>query len=241
MKVNRFLLPGLLFVLFFSTVGVAQWTGNWIVSGKQMIDPTNLTSGADVKGWMTFEQVSQGAGMEIEALYAAIGIPADIPPQTAMKEMESILPGFEVDTVRGVVDAFLGIESGDAALSPSESSEPAAATPEPTPTSVPTAEPVPTVHVPVGDGLGDGLGEGEGTGPAPLASGEILAGADIKGSHTLQAIAEQAQIALPDLLAELNLPLDTDPGLRVRDLVEQGRVGEVDDLRTAVTRLQSLK
>lgn len=239
MKVNRFLLPGLLFVLFFSTVGVAQWTGNWIVSGKQMIDTANLTSGADVRGWMTFEQVSQGAGMEIEALYAALGIPADIPPQTAMKEMESLLPGFEVDTVRGVVDAFLGIESGGADLPPSESNAPVAATPEPTPTSVPTAEPVPTAHVPVG--TGDGEGAGEGTGPAPLATGEILAGADIKGSHTLAAIADQAQIALPDLLAELGLPLDMDPGLRVRDLVEQGKIGEVDDLRTAVTRLQGSK
>ena len=229
MKVNRFLLPGLLFVLFFSTVGVAQWTGNWIVSGKQMIDPTNLTSGADVKGWMTFEQVSQGAGMEIEALYAALGIPAEIPPQTAMKEMESLLPGFEVSTVREVVDAFLGSESGEAA----------AETPVPDPTPLPTAEPVPAVHTPLGDGAG--IGEGEGAGPAPLAAGEILAGANIKGSHTLAAITDQAQIALPDLLAELNLPLDTDPGLRVRDLVEQGKIGEVDDLRTAVTRLQSLK
>jgi len=235
MKVNRFFLPGLLFVLLFSTVGVAQWSGNWIVSGKQMIDPSQLTSGADIRGWMTFEEVSLGTGMGIDALYAALGVPADVPPQTAMKEMESVLPGFETTVVREVVDAFLA--------------QPAQADPNPTPLPAATAtplpaiaDPVPTVHTPVGEGAGEGVGEGDGTGgPAPLPAGEILAGSAIKGSHTLAGIADQAQISLPDLLTKLGLPLDTDAALRVRDLVEQGLVGEVDDLRGAVTALQEGK
>jgi hypothetical protein len=44
MHVNKFVAPLLAIALFVGTVAVAQATGYWIVSGKQMVDVENLSS-----------------------------------------------------------------------------------------------------------------------------------------------------------------------------------------------------
>jgi hypothetical protein len=36
MTVNKYLLPVFAIIALLGTVGVAQWTGDWIVSGKQI-------------------------------------------------------------------------------------------------------------------------------------------------------------------------------------------------------------
>lgn len=229
MRVNKWFVPVLAVALLLGTVGVAQATGWWIVSGKSMVDVQNMTSSADIKGWMTFEQIAAGFGMETSTLYAELGLPADLPPETALKEMESVVPGFEVSTVRDVIDAYLG-EDGTAA----DSAEREVAQPAPQPTTAPTAEPSPTPvavdHVPVGDG--SGTGDATGSGPAAPTSA-----VEIKGRHTLQQIADSTGISLDDLLAALALPADTDPNVEVRSLVEGGAIAEVETIRTAVTAL----
>lgn len=234
MKVNQYVLPGLVIVILLGTVGVAKATGQWIVSGKQLIDVTHLTSGADIKGWMTLQQVADGFGIEQEAFYRMLGIPGEVPPETALKEMETILPDFETSRVRDLVGAYLG--GGGDVPGPQEAST----QPDVLPTSESegdraTATPLPirttdADHIPAGDGSG--------TGPTPVPGGEVLAGADIKGRHTLQEVVDQAQVSLPDLLAALNLPADIDPGTRVKDLVEGGQIVEVQVVRDAVTGLQ---
>ena len=60
MRVNKWLVPTLALVLLLGTVGVAQATGWWLVSGREMVNLEQLTGGADVKGWMTLEQVAVG-------------------------------------------------------------------------------------------------------------------------------------------------------------------------------------
>ena len=229
MRVNKWFVPVLAVALLLGMVGVAQATGWWIVSGKSMVDVQNMTSSADIKGWMTFEQIAAGFGMETSTLYAELGLPADLPPETALKEMESVVPGFEVSTVRDVIDAYLG-EDGTAA----DSAEREVAQPAPQPTTAPTAEPSPTPvavdHVPVGDG--SGTGDGTGSGPAAPTSA-----VEIKGRHMLQQIADSTGISLDDLLAALALSADTDPNVEVRSLVEGGAIAEVETIRTAVTAL----
>lgn len=240
MRVNKWLLPTLALALLLGTVGVAQATGWWIVSGKEMVDVANLTSGADVKGWMTLQQVADGAGMEAAALYEKLGIPGEIPPETALKDLENVIEGFEVTNVRDVVDEVMGIAAVDAASADATEAQPVATPIAATPTAIATAlaqaTPAPTSeHTPVGDGTGTGAGTGAGEDGVPPA---VTSALDIKGRHTLQEIADATDIELADLLVALNLPPDTDTGAAVRDLVEAGLIGEIDEIRTAVTELQ---
>ncbi len=235
MRVNKWFVPVLAVVLLLGTVGVAQATGWWIVSGKSMVDVQNMTSSADIKGWMTFEQVAAGFGMETATLYAELGLPADLPPETALKEMEAIIPGFEVSTVREAIDAWLGDDGIASDAAERDFAQPAiAATAAVQPTAAPTAAPSPTPvsvdHVPVGDG--SGTGDGTGSGPAAPTSA-----VEIKGRHTLRQIADATGISLDDLLAALELPADTNPNVEVRSLVESGAVAEVETIRTAVATL----
>ena len=236
MRVNKWLVPTLALILMMGTVGVAQANGWWIVSGKEMVNVEQLTGGADVKGWMTLQQVADGVDIDTATLYAQLGLATDIPPETALKDLEKIVDGFEVSVVRDVVDVVLGKAPVAAAESAPVEATPVptvvAATPAPTPTTQPTAAPA-VEHAPQGEGAGTGTGTGEeGVPPA------VTSALDIKGRHTLQEIADATGIDLADLLAALELPADTDPGMSVRDLVEAGLVSEVEEIRTAVAELQ---
>lgn len=237
MRVNKWFVPVLAVALLLGTVGVAQATGWWIVSGKSMVDVQNMTSSADIKGWMSFQQIADGFGLDTATLYAELGLPADLPPATALKEMEAIVPGFEVSTVREAIDAYLSEDGTAADAAEREFAQPeSAATAPPTvpptvpPTPTPAPSPVAAAHVPVGDG--SGTGDGSGSGPAAPTSA-----VEIKGRHTLRQIADATGISLDDLLAALELPADTDPNVEVRSLVEGGAIAEVETIRTAVTTL----
>ena len=231
MTVNRYLVPILAIVLLLGTVGVAELTGNWIVSGKELINVEQMTSSADIRGWMTLDQVATGLNIEIPVLYELAGIPAEIPPETALKDMEGLLPDFETSGVRDVVAVYLGEvepEIAETAAEPEAVTAAVATTPEPTPAAVAT----PTeVHVPLNDGSG--------TGPTPPPPGTVLAAEEIKGRDTLRQVADYTQVPLDALLTALGLPSDTDPGQSIRDLVESGAITEVDDVRAAVTELQT--
>ena len=236
MRVNKWLVPTLALLLMLGTVGIAQANGWWIVSGKEMVNVEQLTGGADVKGWMTLQQVADGVDIDTATLYAQLSLSTDIPPETALKDLEKIVEGFEVSVVRDVVDVVLGkVPAEDAGPTPAEATPVptiVSATAAPTPTAQPTAAPA-VEHAPQGEGAGTGTGTGEeGVPPA------VTSALDIKGRHTLQEIADATGIDLTDLLAALELPADTDPGTAVRDLVEAGLVSEVEEIRTAVAELQ---
>lgn len=228
MKVNKWLLPVLALTLLMGTVGVAQALGVWQVSGKEMVNIEHLTSGADVKGWMTLQQVADGAGIDTVSLYLALGLPAEIPPTTALKELEQIVEGFEVSLVREVVDGVLSMApAAETPVAPEVQSVTPTVTP--TPTLVPT--PI-AAHTPQGDGAGAGGGE-DGAPPA------VTSAMDIKGRHTLQEVADGTGVELAELLAALKLPAETDPHTAMRDLVEGGLISEIEAVRTEVAALQS--
>jgi hypothetical protein len=102
MRVNPFLMPIILVVALFGTVLVAQAAGVWATSGKTAINMEKMAP-ADLKGWMTLQQVMDGLKISQEELYAAGKIPADVPLTTALKDLEKIVPGFETSTLRDVL------------------------------------------------------------------------------------------------------------------------------------------
>lgn len=252
MRVNKFLLPFFGVVPMVAIVLIAQLTGIWSTSGRATVDLASMKP-EDIKGWMTWQEVSDGFGIPLDELYALTGVPNDIPSTTAMKDMEGLLEGFETTTVREVVTAYL--------VSDFQPAEPAIDEAAPgvdsTLDAAPLVEPVPAAtaappaaadfapvqpaaaqeHVPVGDGAGDSTGDG--TGPTPLPPGQILLASEIKGRHTLTEIAQQSAVSLDKLIAALHLPTAVDPNTRVTDLVSSGAVVEVQTVRDAVAELQA--
>ena len=99
MRVNRFLMPLIVIVALLGTTLVAQATGFWSTSGKDSVDLENM-SAADIKGWMTLQQVMDGMQITKEDLYAAGNIPLDVPTSTALKDLEPIVPDFSVTGLR---------------------------------------------------------------------------------------------------------------------------------------------
>ena len=106
MRVNKFLLPLFGVVPMVAIVLIAQLTGTWSTSGRATVDLASMKP-EDIKGWMTWQEVSDGFGIPLDELYALTGVPNDIPPTTAMKDMEGLLDGFETPTVREIVTAYL--------------------------------------------------------------------------------------------------------------------------------------
>ncbi len=225
MRVNHFLLPLIVIVALLGTTLIAQAVGFWSTSGKDSIDLEN-TSAADIKGWMTLQQVMDGLKISQEELYAIGGIPLDIPPTTAVKDLEGIVPDFEISTLRDKL----------AALANPIEPTPLEAAPQPTATPIPT--PIATLEhtQPI---TGTHSGDGTGLGPTPLPPGQVLPADQIKGRMTLREVSQQCAVPIEQLLAILNLPSTTDPNIAIKDLISQDTLSEVTVVKDAVAKLQT--
>ena len=214
MRVNRLLVPILALVAIFGTVLVAQATGNFATNGRAGTDIARLTP-ADLKGWMTLQDVMNGLQISRTDLYAAGKIPSDIPPSTALNKLESKVPGFSVTSLRAALTAKpLPATSADSQPTP-----PSAMTPAPE--NIPAVAP-----------------ESHAT-PTSLPAGQVLPASQIKGKMSLKEISTQCAVPLDRLLAGLNLPANTDANTVVKDLVSQGKLKEVSDVQQVVGQLQS--
>lgn len=216
MAVNRFVTPVLFIVLFMSAVFGAQAAGLWSVTGRINLAPGVRLNAADLKGWMTLQQVMDGMGLDKAELYARGKIPADIPTTAALKDLEAIVPGFETSTLR------------DALATVGTSPAPQAATPAAVPTTIPAA-PTPTPHVPAGTPQNAGTPQPGATPPADA----------IRGNMTLKQVAEQNGVGLDAMLAALKLPANTDVNALLKDLVSAGVLTEVTQVRDVVIALKS--
>jgi hypothetical protein len=227
-RVNRFLIPVLAVLTLLGSVWVAKAAGIWQTSGRGqvLLDESGQADPMGIKGWMTLNDVSETYGVPLDELYIMIGASTDVPPDTALKDLEKLVPGTEVWALREAVGAYLdGEREGDAKKE----------VPPPTPT--PTPEPVPdTEHVP--QGAGEGRGEGFGEGFSLPQDGSRLPGAEIKGRMTVQEVIDHCQVPLEYLVAELGLPADVDTNLWMRDLANQYGI-EVGTVREVVERYQA--
>ena len=227
-RVNKYLIPVLAVVTLLGSVWVAKAAGVWQTSGRGqvLLDESGRADPMGIKGWMTLSTVSETYGVPLETLYGMIGAGPDVPPDTALKDLEKLVPGMEVWALREAVAAYQD-EHHEA-----EGVEEA---PQPTPT--PSPEPTPeTEHVPQGAGLGRGEGSGEGF--SLPQDGSRLPGSQIKGRMTVQEVLDHCQVPLEYLIAELGLPDDLDTRLWMRDLANQYGI-EVGTAREVVERYQA--
>ncbi len=103
MRLSKFVMPVGVIVALLGSVAVAQLLGWWLPS----VDVNALNSPDQIRGWMTLQQVSDQFKIPQEILYQRLSIPADVPPTTPLRDLESKLPDFEVDTVRQMVADYL--------------------------------------------------------------------------------------------------------------------------------------
>jgi len=105
MRINKYLMPLTVLIALLGTVLVARAAGYWQTSGRDMIDPDQPLTSADIKGWMPLEYVSDGLGIAPETLYQLLGIPEGTPLGTPLKDLEEVI---EVSEVRTIIGAYLG-------------------------------------------------------------------------------------------------------------------------------------
>jgi hypothetical protein len=221
MRVNPFVMPIIVIVALLGTVFGAQAMGLWSTSSRTTTNLAGMTP-ADIKGWMTLQQVMDGLSISQNELYTLGGIPGDISPATALKDLEALVPGFETSALRDALLARLSTPGNDATL-PAGTSSPVEAdtanTPEP---------PSATAITP----------SGESQEAATQLAEQALPADQIKGKMTLREVSTQCAVPLEALLTALGLPTDTDPDAAIKDLVEQGKVAEVATVQEAVSALQ---
>jgi hypothetical protein len=234
MRVNRLLMPIIFIVVFGGTILLAQAAGLWTVSGRTSVDLETLTA-ADLKGWMTLQQVIDGIGISKQDLYALVNIPDDVPVSTALKDIEKIVPGFETSTLRDALDAWQAGTNPLATQGATGDGTPPVVTLAATAT-VMTSAPTPESAI---TAAATHNADGSGTGPMPLPAGQGLPAAQIKGSLTLRQVSEQSAVSLDAVLNELKLPPETSVDMPIKTLIAQSVLSEVTQVRDAVARLQA--
>ncbi len=109
MKRNRILYVAIVLVVFFLPYGIAKAGGFWQVSGKFDTSGNPITAtGADtaeIKGWMTFGDISRAYDVSLEEIATAFELPLeDVTADTALNKMES--ETFSVTSLRDWLDAI---------------------------------------------------------------------------------------------------------------------------------------
>jgi len=226
MRINPFFMPIIIIVALFATVFTAQAMGQWSTSGKDAIDMTKLTP-ADIKGWMTIQDVIDGLKVSPEWVYEAGKIPADVPATTAMKDLEKLVPGFETSLIRDELTKKLSGTSVPASQVPAQ----VIATPTPIATPKPTGivGATATAKATTGEVL---------ITPTPMPAGQAMPADQIKGKHTLKEVSELCAVPLDKILTGLKLDPKTDPNTAIKDLISAGKITEATDVQKVVAELQ---
>jgi len=218
--VNRltWIAPLVFIAVMLGGVGVAQATGAWITSGKQVVAVGQLAP-EDVKGSMTLQQAADGLGMPFVELVTLINPPDPslLTPTTAFKDLEALVPGFELTTFRETLRTYLAARNG---------------TPIPTTTTTPSVVPSPTAvtsETPTATATHTATAQATGTGTGD---------ASIKGSMTLRQVADANHLTVASLVAERGLPADVNPDLTLRELADSVPGFDVQVVKDAVARLR---
>ena len=210
--------PIVFIAVMLGGVGVAQATGAWITSGKQVVAVGQLADD-DVKGSMTLQQAADGLGMTFADLVTLINPPDPslLTPSTAFKDLEASVPGFELTTFRETLRTYLAARNG---------------TPIPTPTATASGTSSPSVvaaSTPSATATHTATAQATGTGTGD---------ASIKGSMTLRQVAEANQLQVAVLVAECGLPADINADLTLRELADSIPGFDVQIVKDAVARLR---
>lgn len=97
--------------LFWGIIGLSMVTGTWQTKATE--EEIVVESSSDIKGWMTLADVSKYFELPVPELVKALELPADVETNQPLKEIAEE-NGKEVDDLREVLAAYLGVVTSDA-------------------------------------------------------------------------------------------------------------------------------
>ncbi len=102
MKLSLWAAPVVSVAVLFGSVGVATITGDWVTGGREQVVQGVRLAVDDIKGRMTIQEAADGLGVPASEIIRLIGAPDpnSLTPATAFKEVEAIVPGFELSAFR---------------------------------------------------------------------------------------------------------------------------------------------
>lgn len=207
--------PVVFVAVMLGGVGIAQATGTWVTSGKTTVAAGQLAA-ADIKGSMTLQQAADGVGIPFAELAALVNPsdPSILTPSTLFKDLEALLPDFDLATFRETLAVYLAARSGltSPSVTPTATPSPSVvvtSTPSATPTHTSTAQ----------------------------ATGTETSDASIKGSMTLRQVADANHLTLSVLVAACGLPAGVDADLTLRELADSIPGFDVQVVKDAVASL----
>jgi hypothetical protein len=224
MRINKYTMPAVAIVMLLGAVFTAKAIGAWQTSGRDMVDPTQPFTSAEIRGWMPLSYLADRLDLTQAELSELLDLPPGTAPETALKDLEEVI---EVSEVREILAVYLD----EATPEPDSTSAEGEVTTVPEPTSTQAAPDQEADHVP-------GSGAGTGVGPTPLPEGQILSAAEIKGRMTLREVSEQCAMPLELLYSELGLPAGTSPLVALKDLQAQFADLDVETVREVVAAYQ---
>ena len=105
--VSPLVMIALVAALFFVPIGIAQATGFYQVVNEAP-SAGEIISFTELKGFMTIAESAVALGLSDEDLRAALKIPADIPADTRMSELSTLIEGYDFDVAKDEAAAAAG-------------------------------------------------------------------------------------------------------------------------------------
>ncbi len=212
---------GLLLLGLFGTIGVSQMAGKWRTKPEMVsfTDQTGKLNPAQIRGWMTLNEISAGYRIPLDELYRLGKLPATVDGATRLNQVARKYGlHFEPDQLRDAVEGRLQIPPTPVPPTPApQSSRPAAVPPPPAPPAATApASPHGAAH------------------PASPSSEEP----EIRGMMTLNEVALKTGVPAEFILKRMNVTAAIDPRLPLREWMhDQG--GKIGDVRDAVAAYRS--
>ncbi len=210
------LVPLVTIAALFGGYGIASATGTWVTSGKTTVTAGTRLSPTDLKGWMTLQQAADGLGIDVALLIRLLEAPdgTTITGDTAFKDLEALIPGFDLTTFKARLSGVLQPEG----------TAPAPVRPATPDTTAPAASPSSPTQRP----------EQQGTPTPPRPSST----SSITGQSTLRQVAQANGLDPEALRAQAGLPVTVGLDVMLKDIRNSVPGFEIQSVRDAVDRMR---
>jgi len=106
-KVHPLILLGIVAAVFFVPLGIAQAAGVLQVINEAP-QAGEISTFAELKGFMTIAESAAALGLPETDLRAALDIPQDIPADTRMSQLSTLIEGYDFDAAKEAADEAAG-------------------------------------------------------------------------------------------------------------------------------------
>lgn len=228
MRLSKYAMPVVGIILLIGSVLVGQAAGMWKTVGDRQValQANGMPDPEGIKGWMTLESVSEQFHIPMSYLYEHLQLPQDLPVETKMSEIEKVVDGFEVSTMRDLVSSYQADTTTQTADKNPEVSNQSLGNLAPVSTQTVETTSISRQDDPQNAVTDTNLHVTTGSGQS----------AGIRGRMSLAEAAKEGGVDVKALLDALGLSADTDTKSPMADIKDQ--LGfEVSDVREAVEQL----